>query len=114
MSEFKNKTVIVTGGSQNIGLAIAEAFNAQGAQVISADLNPPDNPDIGFYKTDISSEDDVMALLNYVKKECHPLGVIVNNAGIALEVPLNEMTVPQWDLVMAVNVRGVFLATKHG
>ena len=113
MGEFVGKSVIVTGGSQNIGLAIAEAFTAQGAHVISADINPPDNSEIDFFETDISNEGDVAALMKYVRSECDPLCALINNAGIALEVPLNEMTTEQWDRVMAVNVRGVFLTTKH-
>ncbi len=113
MSEFTDKVVIVTGGSQNIGLSIATTFKAQGAHVISADLNAPDSDGIDFFKTDISKEGRVEALFQYVHDKYGRLDVLVNNAGIAVEVPLHEMTVAQWDKVMAVNVRGVFLTTKH-
>ncbi len=113
MSEFADKVVIVTGGSQNIGLSIAMTFMAQGAHVISADLNPPDVTYLDFHKTDIAEEDSVTALFQYVDDKYGRLDVLVNNAGIAVEVPLHEMTVAQWDKVMAVNVRGVFLTTKY-
>ncbi len=113
MTDFSGKVVIVTGGSQNIGLAICERFLDAGATVISADLNPSDNPHIHFYRTDISNEEDVKVLMDYVSGEFGGIDILVNNAGVGLEVPLHEMSVEQWDLVMNVNVKGVFLTTKH-
>lgn len=113
MTDFTGKVVIVTGGSQNIGLAICETFLSAGATVISADLNPPEDPDIDFYKTNIASEGDVKVLLDYVADEYGSLDVLVNNAGIALEVSIADMTTEQWDKTMSVNVKGVFLTTKH-
>ena len=57
MTDFASKIVIVTGGSQNIGLAIAEKFLSAGAHVISADLNPPENKNIHYVNTNIAIED---------------------------------------------------------
>ncbi|NNC35873.1 MAG: SDR family oxidoreductase [Acidimicrobiales bacterium] len=110
---MSERVVIVTGGSQNIGLAIAEAFLAEGATVISADLNPPENRAIGFHKTDVSNEVSVLALMSSVAGEHGRLDVLVNNAGICVEVPIKDMSVEDWDKVMNINVKGVFLMTKH-
>lgn len=114
MTDFAGKIVIVTGGSQNIGLAIAEKFLAAGATVISADLNPPANDDIQFVKTNIANEDQVRRLMKTVKSKYNRLDVLINNAGICIEVPIQDMTTDQWDQVMDVNVKGVFLTTKCG
>lgn len=108
-----DRVVIVTGGSQNIGLAIAEAFAAEGAAVISADLNSPQNSQILFHKTDISSEDSVTALMAHINETYGRLDVLVNNAGICIEVPLQEMSIAQWDKTFNINAKGVFLTSKH-
>lgn len=113
MAEFDSKIVIVTGGSQNIGLAIAQAFMDAGATVISADLNPPQCEGLHFHKTDVSDEASVKALMDHVARTYGRLDALVNNAGICIEVPLQDMSVEDWDRVMAINVRGVFLTTKH-
>lgn len=107
------RLVIVTGGAQNIGLAIAKGFLAEGCTVIVADLNPPKDDKLVFHKTDVASEDSVKVLMARVHKDFGRLDVLVNNAGICIEVPLAEMSVDEWDKVMAVNVRSVFLMTKH-
>ena len=114
MTDFASKIVIVTGGSQNIGLAIAEKFLAAGAHVISADLNPPENKNIHYVNTNISIEDEVKTLMEAVRTEYGGLDVLINNAGICIEVPISDMTVEQWDRVMDINAKGVFLTTKHG
>ena len=108
-----DRTVIVTGGAQNIGLAIAKAFRADGATVIVADLNPAEDKSLLFHKTDVTNEDNVASLMQYISKAHGRLDVLVNNAGIAVEVPIKDMSVAEWDRIMSVNVRGVFLLTKH-
>lgn len=107
------RIVVVTGGSQNIGLAIGERYLENGDIVISADLNPPQNDDIKFHKTDIASQESVRALMAYLDVEFGHLDVLVNNAGICIEAPIAQMSEDEWDKVMAVNVKGVFLTTKH-
>ena len=107
------RVVVVTGGSQNIGLAIAQRFVADGAVVISADLSAPDDERLEFVRTDITREADVVALMNDVISRHGHLDVLVNNAGIAMEVAIHEMTEAQWEQVMSVNVKGAFLTTKH-
>ncbi len=110
---FSGKVVAVTGGSQNIGRAIAEKFKVAGARVIVADLNPPENSDIDFAQTDISNEASAAAFMDHVKQTYGRLDALINNAGICIEVPIHEMSAEQWDKTMSVNAKGVFLMTKH-
>ena len=108
-----SRVVVVTGGSQNIGLAIAQRFIEGGAVVVSADMSPPGDDRIEFVQTDITCEAQVIALMEHVMQSHGHLDVLVNNAGVSVEVPIQEMTEAQWDHVMNVNVKGAFLTTKH-
>ena len=110
---MNKRIVIVTGGAQNIGLAIARGFKNAGASVIIADLNPPDDASFLFHKTNVADEDSVIDLMQMIKENYGRLDVLVNNAGIAIEVPIKDMSSDEWDRVMTVNVRSVFLMTKH-
>ena len=120
-NQKRSPIVIVTGGAQNIGLSIAEAFQHDGAHVIVADLNPPLNKDsdedigkdLDFFKTNVADEDSVIALMDYTAKTYGHLDVLVNNAGIAIEASIQETTCSEWDRVMAVNLRSVFLMCKY-
>ncbi len=111
-STENKRVILVTGGSQNIGLAIANGFKADGAAVVIADLNPPEDTAFDFYKTNVSAEDSVNSLMAYMDKTYGRLDGLINNAGICIEVPIKDMSVEEWDRVMAVNVRSVFLMTK--
>ena len=112
-ADAASRVVIVTGGSQNIGLAIARRFVEAGAVVVSADRSPPEDDRIEFIQTDISCEAQVVALMERVTDSHGHLDVLVNNAGVSVEVPIQEMTEAQWEQVMNVNVKGAFLTTKH-
>lgn len=108
-----SRVVIVTGGAQNIGRAIARGFLAEGNTVVVADLNSPQDDSLIFYKTDVADEGSVKKLMANVQRDFGRLDVLVNNAGICIEVPIKDMSVDEWDKVMGVNVRSVFLMTKH-
>ena len=107
------RVVVVTGGSQNIGLAIAQRFVESGASVVSADLLPPEDNRIKFIQTDITCETQVIALMERITESYGHLDVLVNNAGVSVEVPIQETTEAQWEQVMSVNVKAAFLTTKH-
>ena len=113
LSPIMTRTVLITGGSQNIGLSIATGFAAEDARIIIADLNSPKDSSFKFHKTNVADEGSVIALYDMITKEFGRLDVLVNNAGICVELPLKDMQVSEWDKVMAVNVRSVFLMTKH-
>jgi meso-butanediol dehydrogenase/(S,S)-butanediol dehydrogenase/diacetyl reductase len=107
------RIVIVTGGSQNIGLSIAQRFKQNGATVICADLKSPQDESLNFIVTDVSNEPSVTAMMDQVEKEFGHLDVLVNNAGICVETPIQDTTEQQWNRVMDINIKGTFLTTKH-
>ncbi|KLO42394.1 hypothetical protein ABW17_12220 [Mycobacterium nebraskense] len=109
-----DRLVLVTGGGKGIGAAIAARFACDGASVVVADLQPPAdaNPRIRYEAADISDADDVKSLFDRVGSEYGRVDVLVNNAGIWFRRPFREITVDEWDRVIAVNLRGLFLCTR--
>ena len=113
------KRALVTGAASGIGRAIAVAMAGEGARVILADRAPCDDSEVEIraaggeaaaVPTDVSKESDVANLSAQVKARLGGLDILVNNAGILIEKPLLETTAADFDRLMAVNLRGVFLS----
>lgn len=113
------KAAIVTGGCSGIGLAIAQRFREQGAQVLVADRQSDGGrvaEEIGarFQPTDVSVEAEVAAAFVAAKESFGQVHILVNNAGIQpLGVGFNEITGPLLERTFAVNVNGVAFGLKH-
>lgn len=108
------RVVVVTGGAKGIGAAIAARFASDGARVVAADLAPPTDGDrrIRYETVDVSAADDVESLFTRVGSDYGRVDVLVNNVGIWFRRPFTEITIDEWDRVIAVNLRGVFLCTR--
>ena len=104
---FSGKHVVVTGTASGLGLAIAEAAQAEGATVIAIDrvASPFENSRI----CDIADEDQVSRALSGLSR----IDAVVNSAGIARRAKVDETEMADFDAVMAVNVRGAFLVSKY-
>jgi NAD(P)-dependent dehydrogenase (short-subunit alcohol dehydrogenase family) len=104
---FTNKHVVVTGAASGLGLAIAQAAQAEGATITAIDrvTAPFENSRI----CDISDEDQVRRALSELPR----LDAVVNSAGIARRAKVDETDMADFDAVMAVNVRGAFLVSKY-
>jgi len=125
MNMFEDKVVLVTGAGSGIGRATALQFADRGATVAVADISEENGSqtvaaihDAGgeaqFFGVDISDEDSVEGLIADVTKAFGGLDVAHNNAGIeGTSAPIIEQSVDDWDRVIDVNLKGVFLAMKH-
>ena len=124
---LKQKTAIVTGASSGIGQAIALEFAWQGANVVVADTQRspreggPNTMDVlksfdnttEFHTADVSSWDGIDQLVSKTIEQFGRLDIMVNNAATHSGTKLTETSEEQWDSVMAVNLKGVFLGCKR-
>ncbi|MFW5918461.1 MAG: SDR family NAD(P)-dependent oxidoreductase [Haloferacaceae archaeon] len=127
MGRLTDKTALVTGASRGIGREIATQFAAEGATVgVNYPPGEEENAravveeieDSGgealALSADVSDGDAVEAMIGQFESQVRPLDVLVNNAGGTMETsPIVEMSEELWDRVVDVNLRGVFLTTKH-
>jgi len=124
MNKYTGKTVMVTGAAKGIGLAIARYFAEFGAQVIIVDLDKKlaqsaaaklceKGYDVTAICADVSQPVAVEKLVATVKKQFKKIDVLVNNAGIVLRAPVTEIEPDQWDRVMNVNVKSIYLLAKE-
>ena len=118
MMLLKNKIAVITGGGRGIGKAIASQYSEHGATVVIAEFDENSGKNaaekIGghFYKVDISDEDEVSSLFDYVKKSFSYLDILVNNAGVLDDSTLKKLKPDQFDNVIDVNLRGTYLCGK--
>jgi NAD(P)-dependent dehydrogenase (short-subunit alcohol dehydrogenase family) len=108
------KVALVTGASRGIGAAIAERFAQEGFRVVGVSRTPFESDlDVEFARADISSPADVKQLVEEVVERHGRLDVVVNNAAIEHEGTVVDTTPEEWDRVMGVNLRSVFLCAKY-
>ena len=107
---YAGKVVVVTGAARGIGRAIAQAFAAEGARVVGADVAVEPVEGVELFECDVSEEAQVKELLERVGPVLH---VLVNNAGISQFGDLETAPVSQFDRVLAVNLRGPYLVSRY-
>ena len=109
------KTAIVTGGAQGIGLAIARLLAERGYRVAIADLRAGRRNGLFFVRTDVSNEAAVRRCVRTVVKRFGRLDALVNNAGIASpgNGPVEKLAVREWNRRIGVNLTGPLLMAKH-
>lgn len=121
-----NKVVLITGGSSGIGKETVYKFAKNGYDVIftynkskemsktiEKDIKSSYNVNIYSIKCDISLENDVKSLTNFVKDKTNKIDVLVNNAGIAIDNLLEEKTVEEFKKVIDTNLVGTFSVIKY-
>ena len=124
--ELSGQSVLITGASSGIGAGLAAAFAAQGCHI---SVNYPDtsaqsaaenivnaiNSNGGnaiTVQADVSLSDEVAAMMDATLTHFGKLDILVNNAGIARSAPVQDISEADWDMVMAVHIKGTFLCTR--
>ncbi|MEO6199973.1 MAG: SDR family oxidoreductase [Cryobacterium sp.] len=121
---LENKNAIVTGGAGGIGRATALAFAAEGAKVAVVDLREDAAEAVAdeiragggtavAIAADVSNEDDIQRILATTVEAFGGVDVVFNNAGIIRRTTAVETTAEEWDRVFGVNVKSIFLMSKH-
>src|SRR3954469_10383267 len=122
---FKDQVCIVSGGGSGIGRATCQRFAAEGGRVVVVDLNEEHGNETAngisaegaqaiFAKADVSNSSQVQAAVKSAVEKWGRINVIVNEAAMMTFKPIVELPDEDWDKVLAVNLRSVFLFCKYG
>ncbi len=129
MARLTDRVVLITGGAAGIGQATAQRFAEEGAQVVVCDMNEAAGqaaaaqlgPNARFYKVNVADRAAVQAWVDAVVAEYGRIDVLVNNAGVLRDAALvkvqdgqlvKQMAEADFDLVISVNLKGVFNCTQ--
>lgn len=114
MRRLEGKVAIITGGAKGLGQAMAERFASEGAHVIACDMQELtyQNENVEYYKLNVTDVASIEELKAYVVEKFGRADILVNNAGITRDGMTRKMTDEMWDLVIAVNLKGVFNMTR--
>ena len=119
---LKDKIAVVTGGSRGIGQAISELFAREGATVLIVDLLPQGQEvadginaaggKAEFHSLSVTDKQAIEKLFGEINDKYGRLDILINNAGITRDRTLEKMSEEEWDAVIDVNLKGVFLCTQ--
>jgi len=119
MKRLKDQVVIVTGASKGIGLEIAKVFSREGAKLVLVARNEKQLKELStqledaiYVTADVSKEGHMDKVAEAALKKWGKIDVLVANAGICLEMRLEEMTLEKWQETIDVDLTGVFLSVK--
>jgi len=121
--DLKNKVAIITGSRRGIGKAIALALAKAGANVVVSDINLDDcnklveeikaiNGNALAVKTDVSNPEDVSQMINLTTEKFGKVNILINNAGIYMQKSFTDVTEQDFDRILNINLKGVFLCSK--
>ncbi|MBO7710627.1 MAG: SDR family NAD(P)-dependent oxidoreductase, partial [Lachnospiraceae bacterium] len=116
----KDKSILITGAGGGLGSVMAHLLADNGAQVFILDLDAEKGQATAddicakgqrawFFKMDVTSEADWKAVVDFAVEKTGKVDVVVNNAGINIRKPVEEMTIDEWCTMMKVNTGSVFL-----
>ena len=117
---LENKVAIISGGSRGMGAFEAALFVQEGAKVIIGDVRDEEGRDLAkhigsnavYMHLDVTSERDWAAVVKEATDRYGKLDILVNNAGVSARGTIEETSVDDWDRVMGINAKGVFLGTR--
>ena len=107
---LKGRIALVTGGSRGIGKEVVLKFAENGATVISGDLIEPDytHENVSHVKLNVTDRENIKEVAAQLKEKYGKLDILVNNAGITRDSLLQRMKEEDWDLVVDINLKGVY------
>ena len=122
---LKGQTALVTGANSGIGQAVAVALGEAGAEVMVNYVVGDEQADAVVkkirrcgsqavaYRADVSQEDHVQSMFRKMLEEFGTIDILINNAGLQKDAPIDEMTLEQWNRVISVNLTGQFLCARE-
>ncbi len=120
---LKGKTALVTGSTSGIGLGIAKALAAQGANVMlngfgdaqgpRAEVAAAGSPHVGYHGADMSKPAEIAAMVKACEAEFGALDILVNNAGIQHVANVEDFPPERWDAIIAINLSSAFHTMHH-
>ena len=124
MGRLEGKVAIITGGAKGQGAAEAELFASEGAAVIFGDILDDEGKKVEariaelggtaeYVHLDVTSDDDWQSAVELAESKYGKVDILVNNAGISMRHQDMDITNEEWDTMMDVNVKGVFLGTRY-
>lgn len=113
--KLKDKIAVVTGGAKGIGAEIAKAFALEGAKVIAVDMGEMtyEMENVEFFKLNITDVEGCKVFFDQMIEKYGQVDILVNNAGITRDSMTRKMTDEQWNLVLDVNLKGVFNLVRY-
>jgi len=122
-NNVKNKVIVITGGSTGIGKEVAALFSRKGAITIALSRNmeklkkakeelQKEGLNLNIYACDVSKDEEVKSVISVIIETYGAIDILINNAGLGYKVPVEDMTVEQFDEMMNTNIKGVFLMTR--
>lgn len=120
----KDKVIVITGGAGGIGSALGKRLCKEGAKVALLDLDEnkgaqvvdeikADGGEASFYRIDLTSEENWKRVVEDIMSIYGRIDVLINNAGINIRKPVEEMSFDEWQTMMAVNTGSTFLGCKY-
>jgi NAD(P)-dependent dehydrogenase (short-subunit alcohol dehydrogenase family) len=115
---LKDKVVLVTGSTHNIGLGIARAFAREGAQVIVHSRHEEDAKRIAaeiggdYFAADVSKPEQIAAMFDHIRKQHERLDILVNSVAHSAKGGVLEVSLEEWNRIMAINLTGYFLCIQ--
>lgn len=116
---LKGKIAVITGAASGIGLATSKLFSLQGAKVIMLDVSSKGKEiaseitNAQFIYCDVTNVENVKEVADIVKEQFGTVDILFNNAGVTVRKTVVELTEKEWDFVIDVGLKGVFLMSKY-
>jgi 3-hydroxybutyrate dehydrogenase len=118
---LKNRTAVITGSTSGIGLGIAKALAAQGANIVLNGFGDAETPQqeiaalgakVVYHGADMSKPAEIEAMMTFAAEQFGQVDILVNNAGIQHVARIENFPVEKWDAILAINLSSAFHATR--